>query len=161
MIFGDSASGKSTFAHELGNKLNVPVLHLDRMMDNIGRENGEQIKNVIEEYCNKDEWIIEGNAFTKDPDSRIEKADTVYVFKTLPIITLFRHIKRFFKIRLGQERRRGSSDTRLNLIYFIPYIFIKFPKRRDRAISLAKKKVKNIVTIKSYQDAQRILAGFQ
>lgn len=162
MIFGDTASGKSTFATALSQKLNIPVMHLDEIMDNVGREDKERIKELIEIESNKTDWIIEGNAFTKDKSGlRIQKADYIFVFETLPLITFFRHLARYLKIKFGYEQRIGSSNTALNLGYFIPYIFFKFPDRRKAQMELAKKRGKRPVVVKGYNQSQALVDEFE
>jgi adenylate kinase family enzyme len=157
MIFGDSASGKSTFASKLGKKLDLPVLHLDEMMESLGRENKEHIKDFIVKEANKQSWIIEGNAFTKDKDFRIQKADIIFVFDKLPIVTLINHIIRWSKIRFGTHNRVGSKLTSLSLGFFIPYTLFQFPKRKNIAIETAVKYNKKIYFVKSYKQAEKYL----
>src|SRR3990172_3648958 len=92
MIFGDTASGKSIFADRLGKKLSPPVIHLDELMDQIGR-----------------------------------------------------------------EKRIGSKNYKLNLEYFIPYIFIKFPRRREKAAKLAESFGKNTVYFHNFSELEQYL----
>jgi len=152
MIFGDTASGKSSFAETLAGIENVPVVHLDRIMDGIGREDRRRIGEYIKKEAAKPNWIIEGNAFTKDPDYRIQRADTIYVFDFNRFVTLANHIGRYIKLRIHKEIRKGSDSSDLNLKYFIPYILLKFPPRKREALRLAKSQGKEIVIFKSYKD---------
>ena len=47
MVFGDMSSGKSTFSVKLGQKLNIPVIHLDWVSEQIGRGKDKEIGNFI------------------------------------------------------------------------------------------------------------------
>lgn len=157
MIFGDTASGKSSFAEKLARIENLPVLHLDRIMDDIGRNDRRGIGEHIKDAASEPKWIIEGNAFTKDADYRIKQADRIYVFDFSRFATLANHLRRYVKIRGRKETRKGSDSIELNLRYFIPYIFIKFPPRKRRALQLAQSQGKDIVVFRRYRDIDRYL----
>lgn len=158
MIIGDSASGKSTFATTLAKKLYIPVIHIDEINDFIGRDKPNEIKEKIEEEIKKDNWIFDGNGFTKDKTSRIKNTDIVFVFNSNPFLTLLRHIIRYIKIKYNKEKRVGSNNLKLNLKYFIPYIFFKFPKRKEEAVNLAKSLNKKIYIFNNKKDATNFLS---
>ena len=59
MVFGDYASGKSTFSIKLGKKLNIPVIHLDRASELIGRGKNKEIAAFIRKEAERelgDRW---------------------------------------------------------------------------------------------------------
>lgn len=158
MVFGDTATGKSTFSRKLGQKLSLPVFHLDELMDRTGREDWALIGNLIRKEADKEDWIIEGNAFNKDKEYRIREADLIIVFSANRFISLFRLCSRYMKIVLGIEKRVGSSDKKLNLKYYAPYVLWKFPKRKKRAIDLARSFKKEVILFKSRKEAESYLA---
>lgn len=157
MIFGDTASGKSSFAEMLASIENLPVVHLDKIMEKIGRDDRRSIGDRIKEEASKPDWIIEGNAFTKDPVYRINQADKVYVFDFNRFVTLVNHTKRYARLRSSKEIRKGSNSVDLNLKYFIPYILFKFPPRKKEALQLVKSLGKDIVVFNSYKDINKYL----
>jgi adenylate kinase family enzyme len=157
MIFGDSGAGKSTFAKKLGGKLSLPVLHLDEVMDKLGRKDKQAIGEYIQKETQKAKWIIDGNAFTKDTHARIKAADLVIVFDINRFKAFYSHIKRYAAIKLSRQSRVGSQDTTLNLSYFIPYIFWQFPGRKKAAIERAAEHNKKIVFVKSHRQADALL----
>lgn len=157
MIIGDSASGKSSFALKLGDRLAIPVFHIDKINEKFGRDNSLEIQKEIIELTEKPDWIFDGNGLTKDRDERIKKCDLLIVFDCNPFITLFRQIVRYLKIKIGKEKRLGSDHIKLNLQYFIPYIFLKFPKRKKEAIELAKSLKKKIILVKNRKAADTLL----
>lgn len=158
MIFGDTATGKSTFAENLGVITDTPVIHLDRIMDSVGRDDRLSISDFIHEEADKDSWIIEGNAFTKDPTYRIEKSDLVFVFDFTPINALASHIARHARIKTGREERIGSENEALNLRYFLPYIFKKFPPRKQAALNYAQSLDKEVVIFNQRSQATQYLS---
>jgi hypothetical protein len=159
MIFGDTASGKSTFAEDLGELTGTPVIHLDQIMEGIGRDDRISIGKVIHEEADKDEWIIEGNAFTKDPTYRIERSDIVYAFDFSPVRAMAGHIVRYGHIKSGLEKRRGSDSEGLNLSYFAPYIFYKYPPRKRAAIAHAQSLEKELIVFNRKKQAAHYLAS--
>lgn len=73
-----SGSGKSTLAIRLGQKLNLPVIHLD----NYFHKSREKIvtKNewdkITVELVKRKEWVMDG-FYPRTLDIRLEEADTV------------------------------------------------------------------------------------
>ena len=78
VIIGCPGSGKSTLARELGEKLNLTVVHLDRLWWTKGWENVsmEEFDARLENALKLDCWIIDGN-YSRTMDARLEKCDTI------------------------------------------------------------------------------------
>ena len=78
VIIGCPGSGKSTLARELGEKLNLTVVHLDRLWWTKGWENVsmEEFDERLENALALDSWIIDGN-YSRTMDARLEKCDTI------------------------------------------------------------------------------------
>jgi len=159
MVFGDAAGGKSVFSTKLGRKLDIPVVHLDKASAEIGRGKRKEIAGFIRNEADKESWIIDGNAFSKDKDYRIKRADLVIVFAATPYVAFARHLFRSLKIKLGHEERVGGGTPRFDLRYMTPHIF-RFPRRRRDAIETAQRMEKNLVFIKNYKQANEFLASF-
>jgi adenylate kinase family enzyme len=157
MIFGDVASGKSTVSDKLGGKLGLPVLHLDEVMAKLGREQKAHIRDFIKDEADKPDWIIEGNAFTKDPSYRIEKADVVIVFAMSRLATFMRHARRTMRVRMGLETKAGGVTGDLRLGYYVPYIFWKFPARRQKAHQKALELGKQVLVVHNFKQAAQLL----
>jgi adenylate kinase family enzyme len=153
IIIGSVASGKSTFANNLSESLSLPVIHLDEVMDIIGRSNKQAISDFIEVEINKDNWIIDGNAFTKVKNKRIETCDIVFVFNKNPFKSIYRHVLRYLK----KESAIGCIRYKLHIYYDIRYIFFIFPKLKREAITLAKSMGKKIITFDNLSDANEFL----
>ena len=78
MIIGCPGSGKSTLARALGERLDLPVVHLDRLWWKPGWENvsQEEFDKRLSNAVNMEQWIIDGN-FSRTVETRLEKCDTV------------------------------------------------------------------------------------
>ena len=78
IIIGCPGSGKSTLARELGEKLDLPVVHLDRIWWTKGWQNVsmEEFDARLERALALDRWIIDGN-YSRTMEARLAKCDTV------------------------------------------------------------------------------------
>lgn len=78
LIIGCSGSGKSRLSRALGEKLGLPVVHLDQLWWKPGWENvsvqefDEQLDAVLE----TERWIIDGN-FSRTMPLRLQHCDTI------------------------------------------------------------------------------------
>ena len=77
-IEGESGSGKSTLARQLGEKLNLPVVHLDKLFWRSGWEHisREEFDILHREALMGEKWIMDGN-FDRTIPRRIARCDTV------------------------------------------------------------------------------------
>lgn len=78
MIIGCGGSGKSTLARQLGEKLGLPVVHLDKLFWKPGwvEKTQEEFDVLHARELEKDRWIMDGNFFRTMPE-RIARCDTV------------------------------------------------------------------------------------
>lgn len=78
LIIGCSGSGKSTLARALGEKLDIPVVHLDQLWWKEGWENvtREEFDSRLAMAMNADQWIIDGN-YSRTIPMRLPKCDTI------------------------------------------------------------------------------------
>ena len=78
MIIGCGGAGKSTLARQLGAKLNLPVVHLDKLFWKPGwvESTKDEIDAKIMEELRKPRWIMDGN-YNRTLPKRLEYCDTV------------------------------------------------------------------------------------
>lgn len=78
VIIGCPGSGKSTLARTLGEKLDLTVVHLDRLWWTKGWENvsKEEFDERLTNALNLESWIIDGN-YSRTMDARLQKCDTI------------------------------------------------------------------------------------
>lgn len=105
IVAGVSAGvGKSTFAARLGEKLDLPVHHLDAYHWKPGwKEAGkEEFKAAQHNIVKGGDWIIEGN-YSSTFDIRMAQADT-FIYLELPLaVCLYRVLKRWLS-NIGKTR---------------------------------------------------------
>ena len=78
MIIGCGGAGKSTLARQLGEKLDSPVVHLDKLFWRPGWEHisREEFDILHREALMGEKWIMDGN-FDRTMAERIQCCDTV------------------------------------------------------------------------------------
>lgn len=96
MIIGCGGSGKSTLATRLGEKLSLPVHHLDRLFWQWGWKElpKDEWRKTQEKLCAEPEWIIDGN-YAGTMDVRFVAADTIIYLDVSTLTCLLGAIKRF------------------------------------------------------------------
>ena len=87
LIVGSGGAGKSTLATQIGERLNLPVIHLDAHYWRC------EWAETVQAFVEQDAWVMDGN-YGGTLDQRLETADTV-IFLDLPrMLCLFRVVKR-------------------------------------------------------------------
>ena len=85
LIIGNAGSGKTTFAKRLAEKLELPLIHLDRLYwcgdwEHLSRD---EFDTVLQAELEKPQWIIDGN-YASTMELRMEACDTV-IFLDYPV----------------------------------------------------------------------------
>ena len=78
LIIGCSGSGKSRLARKLGQKLGLPVIHLDQLWwtENWQNVTVEEFDSRLAMALSMDRWIIDGN-YSRTMGVRLSQCDTV------------------------------------------------------------------------------------
>lgn len=78
VIIGCGGAGKSTLARQLGEKLDIPVVHLDKLFWRPGwvQVSREEFDKLHREALAREKWILDGN-FDRTMEERIQRSDTV------------------------------------------------------------------------------------
>lgn len=95
MIIGQPGSGKSTLARALGEKLNLPVVHIDLIHWQPGwlERQADEKTRLCEEVHQRPQWIFEGG-HSRTWSQRLQRADTL-IWLDFPLyVRAFRVIKR-------------------------------------------------------------------
>jgi adenylate kinase family enzyme len=112
-IVGISGSGKSTLANRLGQKLNLPVFHLDKYYWTTGWKlryaTKEEFTVVAKDLTNQDKWIIDGN-YRTSIDMRFERADTIIFLDFPKWKCLLRVLKRTLNRKQPFDKPEGVKD---------------------------------------------------
>lgn len=96
LIIGCGGAGKSTLARQLGQMLDLPVVHLDRIFWSPGNWehlDREAFDALLLQELEKPRWIMDGN-FNRTIPMRMAKCDTVIYLDFNRFTCLFSWLKR-------------------------------------------------------------------
>lgn len=101
IVLGCPCSGKTTLSRIIGNYLNIPVHHLDRIFwVEKGGIKQEEFISKQEEIITNEKWIIDGGfPKSKSFDLRLTNADTIIYFDFPLYVIYWRMLKRFMQYR--------------------------------------------------------------
>lgn len=122
LIFGIVASGKTTLAAKLSEKLDIPYFEGDCIAwgfpdeKRYKRTNDEQAE-IIENINKNENWIVEGT-YRESQKVLYEYADKIIFLDTPLHIRKFRIILRFIKQKLGIEKCHYKSDIAMLKLMF-------------------------------------------
>jgi len=129
LIVGSSGAGKSTLAVEMGRRLGLPVIHLDRLFWKPGwvMRSRDEFDGLLADALDVPEWIIDGN-YKHSMDIRLQAADTMIWLDFPRWLCIWRVIARRLRHR-GRTRADMGSDCPEKIdSEFLRYIWC-FPRR--------------------------------
>jgi adenylate kinase family enzyme len=96
-VVGSGGAGKSRFSQELGRRVGLPVIHLDRYYwrPYWTPTPVDQWRRTMTELAARDRWVIDGN-YGGSLDIRLERADTVIVLAVSRWRCLARVLRRWW-----------------------------------------------------------------
>ena len=95
IIIGCGGAGKSTLARKLGEVLDLPVVHLDKLFwkPNWVETSREEFDALLAQELAKDKWIMDGN-FNRTMPERIKHCDTIIYLDFSRVVCLMGVVKR-------------------------------------------------------------------
>ena len=142
VILGNSGSGKSTLARALGQRLGLPVVHLDRLFwePDWVEADTTLFRQRVREAVAGDAWVCEGNYSRKTFDLRLPTADLIIWLDT-PRHTCIRRVI----LRSALNRPRADKPDGCNekldreFLKFLHYVwhFDRVTRPSTEAVRLA------------------------
>ena len=115
LIIGTIASGKTTLAKKLEQKLNIKYYEIDSIVhddQNKVKRTPEEQNEIIKEIDNKNDWIIEG-VLRENLNYLLDLCDKI-IYLNMPLYTRkIRIFKRFVKQKLGIEKSNYKPTLKM------------------------------------------------
>lgn len=158
LVIGGNGSGKSTLSSLLGKKLNLPVVHLDKIFwyGDWQYRTQEEFDGLLQAELEKPQWIIDGN-FSRTLPLRLTYCDTVYYLDFSTVRCLLgvtrRVLQNYGKLRPdmgGNCRERFSLEFYRSILSF---------NRRNRGMTyrLLQESGKDYVVFKNRRQVKNFL----
>jgi len=162
LVIGSGGSGKSTFARQLGERLNIEVKHLDRFYWRPGwtKPAKEDWLQTVSELIAGNSWIIDGN-FGGTLELRVKRCDTIVFLDMSRLLCLWRVAKRrlLYRNRSRPDMSEGCHE-KLDL-EFISWVWGYSHRSRPKVIKLLLEhsEIKKVVWLRSNAEVERFLAS--
>ena len=126
VILGNAGSGKSTLARQMGERLGLPVVHLDVLFWEAGWKQPDDtaFRTRVAAALAGDAWISEGNYSRQTFDLRIPRADRVIWLEAPRLLCVWRVLMRGLKGGRRPDLPAGCEE-RMDRAYlaFLRYVW--------------------------------------
>lgn len=163
LFLGCAGSGKSTYSKILGEKLNIPVTHLDTLYWKPGwiEEEKEVFIKKQQEIMDQDSWILDGN-YRDSLDLRLDRCDTIIYIDVPRIVSIIGIYQRYFTYK---NRTRDSitagCEEKIDKSFFN---WVWHFKKRSRPFLMEKinnTKGKNILIFKTRKALRKYIDNLE
>ena len=159
IIIGCGGAGKSTLARQLGEKLNLPVVHLDKLFWKPGWESvtQEEFDVLHAKELAKEKWIMDGN-FNRTMSERLTRCDTV-IYLDFPRITCLLGVVKRILTTYGTVRPDMGEGCPERLDWeFLQWVWNFNKNKRDANYRrLAEVEGVDIIILKNRRQVERYL----
>ena len=147
ILIGCGGAGKSTLARKLGEKLDLPVVHLDKLFWLPGwvERDRDEFDDLLRAEMAKPSWIMDGN-FNRTLPERLAQCDTVIYLDFHRITCLWGVIKRNFTTRGKVRPDMGEGCPERIDFEFMKWVW-NFNKNKRESYYKMLNEVENIETI--------------
>lgn len=170
LVIGSAGSGKSTLSQQLSERLQLPIIHLDKYYwkPNWIATPDEEWDQFIAEATSQEQWIMDGN-YSRTLDLRIKRADAI-IFLDMPrLLCIYRIIKR--RIRYHGKTRPDLNEECPEKLDWAFFIWVWNYKKRSRMrviemLELVKGEKEIIIVetrkqVKELMNRVKVTGGFQ
>lgn len=159
IIIGSCGAGKSTLAIKLAQKLNLPLVHLDklRFIGNWQERPREEFDKLLLAELEKPRWIIDGN-YNRTIPLRMQHCDTVIFLDFPRLVCMWGVMKRVIKYH-GRTRPDMGGECRERFDpEFMKYVWDFRKKHRKRYLEmLANATDKKVIILKNRRQVKKFL----
>ena len=162
LVIGNAGAGKTTFAKQLAQKLQLPLIHLDSIFwcGNWEHLSQYEFDTILQSNLEQPRWIIDGN-FNRTIPRRLQYCDTVF-YLDFPTLTCLVGITKRTLANLGRSRTdMGGNCTERFDSHKIPLyrhvLSFNSQHRADYYRMLGNAKDVNVVVFKNRSQANAFL----
>ena len=162
-IIGYSASGKSTFAQNIGEILDIPVLHLDKVnfLPNWEERKVEESEKIVLDFIekNNDKFVIDGNFSKFAYDLRMKISDKIIFFDFDRFTCLFQAFQRYNKYK-GKVRESMTEGCCEKLDWeFIKWVLFdgRTEERINKYNRVVEKYKEKVIIVQNRKEADDLL----
>ena len=161
LVIGPGGAGKSTFARQLGEALDIKVNHLDSAYWRSGwsKPSEDEWEQTVTQLVSGDAWILDGN-FGGTLELRLKHCDTIIFLDMSRLLCLWRVVKRrlLYRNRSRPDMAEGCNE-KLDLD-FILWVWNYSRRSRPKVIKLLREQAegKEVVWLRSHREVQQFLA---
>ena len=162
VIIGCGGAGKSTLARALGDKLDLPVVHLDKLFwrpgwDPVSREEFDVLHSRA---LAGEKWILDGN-FSRTLKLRLQYADHVILMNYPTLVCVFRILKRVI-INRGKTRDDMTEGCNERLdISFLKYVRGFKKKRLPQMLETLQNSSVPVTQIRNKRELKQFISSIE
>lgn len=163
-IIGYSGAGKSTLALELGRRLGLPLLHLDRVQftANWQERSRTEAQAMVESFLERESWVIDGTYPSFHYSRRLAESDKI-IFLDFPRFACLRQaVGRYLRHR-GRARESMAEGCREKMDWeFLRWLLWegRSVERREAFRQVCAQYPEKVIILKSRAETRRFLDGF-
>ncbi|MEG1772219.1 MAG: AAA family ATPase [Clostridia bacterium] len=150
IILGCPGSGKTTLSLFLGERLEIPVVHLDKIFWKSGwvESSKSEFDEKLSVELKKERFIIDGN-YIRTLKTRVLASDTAIYIDFHSPICIFRVLKRIKKASGTTRADMGENCPERFDPEFMKYILDFNKKQRKKIYLILKESKKNFIVLKT------------
>ena len=164
IVIGSSGAGKTYFSRQLGEKLGIRVVHIDKIYWQPGwaEPSREEWKATLADVLQGESWIIDGN-YSATIEMRLAACDTAIFLDIRRTLCMWRVIRRTFRFlkRTRPDMADGCSE-RLDF-QFLSFVW-NYPNRSKPRIAQMLRDAeteKQIVWLRNPRQVREYLRSWQ
>jgi adenylate kinase family enzyme len=163
LVIGSGGAGKSTFAAQLAEMTELPLIHLDEVYWKAGwiEPSREEWQRTTDRLLAGGAWVMDGN-YGGTLERRLAACDTVFFLDVPRMLCLWRVLRRYLRFR-GGNRPGMAAGCNERLTWRFAWWILSYPELRRPAIMrrLDEFRVeRQVIELRSRRQVAECLAGF-